>query len=168
MLSTDANPRGNHEQINVHGRIDSAASSTVDRRLGYEFDDDGPIKATDEIVPPPIHTHFLSSHTTATPQLSQPLQPSLHPSRPQVKRLLYLGLARPVRGNLLVDEDADEEEGQSADDTEDEDDTGLPGGPILAFDEFVYGVLTAGEEGGVDCGHFALPGRKDSTKREAG
>ena len=97
MLSTDANPRGNHEQINVHGRIDSAASSTVDRRLGYEFDDDGPIKATDEIVPPPIHTHFLSSHTTATPQLSQPLQPSLHPSRPQVKRPLYLPMIQKTR-----------------------------------------------------------------------
>ena len=64
-----------------------------------------------------------------------------------------------------MDVDTHEEESQSADDTEDEDDTRLPACPILALDKFVQCVLTASEEGGVDCGHFALLGSKDSARR---
>ena len=79
-----------------------------------------------------------------------------------------MGLACPTLGNLLVDEDTNEEEAQDTEDAKDEDDTGLPVGPILlALDEFTHGVLATGEEESVNCGHFALLRTKDSA-REAG
>jgi hypothetical protein len=67
-----------------------------------------------------------------------------------------LGLPRSTLVKLLVDVDTNEEEGEGAENTEYEDDTGLSASPTLALEEFVHSVLAAGEEGGVDCGHFAL------------
>jgi hypothetical protein len=148
----------------VHVRIDSTVDSTADRRRGYEFDD-GPIKATSNIVLSPTYAFCL--HTRPLCHRFANLSPHLHSSCPHHtpsarQRLLYLGLTRPTLGDLLVDEDTYEEESQGTDDAEDEDNTGLPGSPILALEELVHGILAAGEEGGIDCGHFALLRSKDS------
>ena len=130
----------------------------ADRRHGYEFDDKS---KNQQYRMDLIHTYTFCfrQRLLHTPQpITRPVS---HPNSPQSHtvskaKYLYLSLARPTLGNLLVDEDADEEDGQGADDAEDENDAGLPGGPILALDELVEGVFAAGEEGSIDCGHFAL------------
>lgn len=53
----------------------------------------------------------------------------------------------------LLDEQADHEKGNSADDGEHNDDTGFPSGPVLALDELVQSNLAAGDERHVDGGH---------------
>jgi hypothetical protein len=76
-----------------------------------------------------------------------------------------LGFPRSTLVKLLVDVDTNEKEGEGAENTEDEDDTGLSVSPILALEEFVHSVLASGEEGGVNCGHFAWLRSKDCAER---
>lgn len=119
---------------------------------------------------PPIHTRIaLSPHTTTVTIAWPHSHPtSAHYSNywpPARQRLLYLGLTRLTLGKLFVDEDTNEKEGQCADDTEDEDDTRFFSSPILALDQFVNGVLTASDEGGINCNHFAFSGSKSCAER---
>lgn len=62
-----------------------------------------------------------------------------------------------VRGSVwpypLLDEQGDHEDGDSTDDGEDDDDTGLPLSEVLALDELGDGSFAASDEGHVDSGH---------------
>ena len=53
----------------------------------------------------------------------------------------------------LLDEQSNHEDRDGTDDSEDDDDTGLPLSEVLALDELGDGSFAAGDEGHVDGGH---------------
>ena len=55
--------------------------------------------------------------------------------------------------NLLLDEQTSQENDDGADDTEDNNDTRLPGGPVLALHEVVDGDFAARGKRHIDGGH---------------
>lgn len=54
---------------------------------------------------------------------------------------------------LLVDEHGNDQDGDEENNTEDNNDTGLALGPVVALGELVQGVLCASSEGHADGGH---------------
>lgn len=61
---------------------------------------------------------------------------------------------RAKASHLLLDEESNNENGDTSDDGKHHDDTGFPLGPVFTLGQLVKSSLAAGDERGIDGGHY--------------